>query len=408
MKTNLSWFIARKLAFDPGPSFSRFVIRVAMIAVALSVAVMIIAGAIVSGFQKEISEKVFGFWGHIAIRSYERSSDYGEDAISKVQPFYPAIKKLEGIRHIQVVATKAGIMKTETEIEGIVLRGIGSDFDWSFLNRYILSGSGFPAGDSAARNKIIISEPTARRLRLNVGDEVITYFIQQPMRYRKLEICGIYKTGLDEYDRMYALVDISLIQRLNGWGPDQVGGFEVFIDDVKDLDRLGSLINYEYVGEDLQAKTMRQINPNLFDWLELQNMNERVIIILMMLVAVINMSTVLLILILERTNMIGTLKALGGSNWMIRKVFLYHAGFITGLGLLLGNVIGIGLSLLQKYFHIIRLDESSYYVSLAPVLLQPAYIIAINAGTLLVCLITLLIPSYLVSRVTPVTALRFE
>jgi lipoprotein-releasing system permease protein len=405
---NLSYFISRRLAFHSGSSFSRFVIRVAMVAVALSVAVMIIAGAIVNGFQKEISEKVFGFWGHIAIRSYEQSSDYGEEAVSMNQPFYPSLEKMQGVRHIQVFATKAGIMKTDSEIEGIVLRGIGRDFDWSFLKKYIVEGSIFQAGDSVSKSKIIISEPTADRLKLKVGDHVLVYFIQQPMRYRKLEVTGIYRTGLDEYDRLYALVDIGLIQRLNNWGADQVGGFEVYINDVSQLDEIGRTVNHDFVGEKLQAKTMKQINPNLFDWLDLQNMNERVIIILMIIVAVINMSTVLLILILERTNMIGTLKSLGGSNWMIRKIFLYHAMYITGFGLLLGNVIGIGVSLAQKYFHIITLDESSYYVSVAPVLLQPAYILTVNIGTLLVCLITLIVPSFLVSRISPVKALRFE
>jgi len=405
---NLEFFISRKLAFSKGQSFSRFVIRVAMIAVALSVAVMIVAGAIVNGFQQEISEKVFGFWGHISIRSYEENAAYGEEPVSMNQSFYPALEKVPGVRHIQVTATKAGIMKTSSEIEGIVLRGIGSDFDWSFLKHYIVAGDIFHGGDSTSKNKIIISQTTADRLQLKVGDDVLVYFIQEPMRYRKLKISGIYKTGLDEYDRLYALVDIGMIQRLNGWEPTEVGGFEVFINNVNDLDKMGAMINQDFVGQKLQAKTMREINPNLFDWLDLQNMNERVIIILMILVAVINMTTVLLIIILERTNMIGILKSLGGSNWMIRKIFLYHAAYITVLGLLLGNALGIGLSLAQKYFHIIKLDESSYYVSVAPILIDPAYVIAINAGTLIICFLTLIIPSYLVSRISPVKAMRFE
>jgi len=405
---NFALFISRRLAFNSKQSFSRFIIRVAMIAVALSVAVMIVAGAIVSGFQKEISEKVFGFWGHIVIRSYEENTSYGEEPIKSAQPFYPSLEKVNGVRHIQVFATKAGIIKTQNEIEGIVLRGIGNDFDWSFLQQYIVAGKKITAGDSSSQKQIIFSQTTADRLNLKVGDDVLVYFVQEPMRYRKLKITGIYKTGLDEYDRMYALVDIGLIQRLNDWQPGEVGGFEVFINNVDDLNAMGNLINENYVGEKLQARTLREINPNLFDWLDLQNMNERVIIILMILVAVINMTTVLLILILERTNMIGILKSLGGSNWMIRKIFLYHAAYITGLGLLLGNFLGIGISLAQKYFHIIHLDEQSYYVSVAPVLINPLYVILINAGTLLVCLITLILPSYLVSRISPVKAIRFE
>ncbi len=379
-----------------------------MIAVSLSVAIMIVAGSIVSGFQKEISEKVFGFWGHIIIRSYEENTSYGEEPISSLQSFYPSLEKEDGVRHIQVFATKAGIIKTENEIEGIVLRGIGKDFDWSFLQKYLVKGTKISAGDSASQKQIIISQTTADRLKLMVGDEVVVYFVQDPMRYRKLTIAGIYKTGLDEYDRMYALVDIGLIRRLNGWKMNEVGGFEVYISNVNDLDKMGYLINQNFVGQKLEARTMRDINPNLFDWLNLQNVNEQVIIILMILVAVINMTTVLLILILERTNMIGILKSLGASDWMIRKIFLYHAAYITGLGLLLGNFLGIGLALAQKYLHIIRLDEQSYYVSVAPVMLDPVYIILINAGTLIVCLITLIIPSYLVSRISPVKAIRFE
>ncbi|MEO6168792.1 MAG: FtsX-like permease family protein [Chitinophagales bacterium] len=404
----ISWFISRRLAFTSGQSFSRLIIRVAITAVALSVAVMIVAGAIVNGFQKEISEKVFGFWGHITIRSLEQGGSYGEVPVSMAKSFYPGLEKLPGVRHIQIFATKAGILKTDKEMEGMVLRGIGTDFDWSFLKKYLVEGNVLMAGDSTAKNKILISKTTADRLQLQVDDEVIVYFVQQPMRYRKLKIAGIYKTGLEEYDRLYAIVDIALIQRINNWNSNEVGGFEVFINQVNELDNMGALINSEYIGQDLEAKTMKQVNPNLFDWLDLQTMNEKVIIILMILVAIINMTTVLLILILERTNMVGILKSLGGSNWMIRKIFLYHAAYITGVGLLLGNVFGIGICLVQRYFQVIKLPEESYYVSVAPVLMEPVYILSINAGTLIICLITLVVPSYLVSRITPVKAIRFK
>lgn len=404
----ISYFISRRLAFSSGKSFSRLIIRVAITAVALSVAVMIVAGAIVNGFQQEISEKVFGFWGHITVRSLEQGRSYGEVPVSIHQPFYPGLEKVAGVRHIQVFATKAGILKTGKEMEGMVLRGIGSDFDWSFLKKYLVEGSILLPGDTASKNKILISKTTAGRLNLHVGDAVIVYFVQQPMRYRKLTISGIYKTGLDEYDRLYALVDLALIQRINNWSADEAGGFEVYINDVNRLDEMGTLINSEYIGQDLEAKTMKQVNPNLFDWLDLQTMNEKVIIILMILVALINMTTVLLILILERTNMVGVLKSLGGSNWMIRKIFLYHAAYITGLGLLLGNLFGIGACLAQKYFELIRLPEESYYVSVAPVLIDPWYLLAINAGTLLICVVTLVIPSYLVATITPVKAIRFK
>lgn len=369
---------------------------------------MIVAGAVVNGFQQEISEKVFGFWGHVTVRSIEQGRSYGEVPISINQPFYPGIEKVPGIRHIQVFATKAGILKTDKEMEGMVLRGIAGDFDWTFLKNYLVEGKILTAGDSAARRQIMISKTTASRLQLKVGDEVIVYFVQQPMRYRKLTVTGIYKTGLDEYDRLYAIVDIALLQRINNWTDSEVGGFEIFINNVNQLEQMGALINSEYIGHELEAKSMKQVNPNLFDWLDLQTMNEKVIILLMILVAIINMTTVLLILILERTNMIGILKSLGGSDWMIRKIFLYHAAYITGLGLLLGNVVGVGICLVQKYLQIITLPEESYYVSVAPVLIDPFYILAINTGTMLICLLTLFIPSYLVARITPVKAIRFK
>jgi lipoprotein-releasing system permease protein len=405
---NLSYFIARRLAFNAGHSFSRLIIRVAVTAVALSVAVMIIAGAIVNGFQKEISEKVFGFWGHVTIRSLEQGSSYGEVPVSKQQLFYPSLEKIDGVRHIQVFATKAGILKTGKEMEGMVLRGIGADFDWTFLKNYLVEGNILTAGDTSSKNKILISKTTSNRLQLHTGDEVIVYFVQQPMRYRKLTIAGIYKTGLEEYDKLYAIVDLALIQRINNWDSSQVGGFEIFLNDVRQLDEMGEVINTEYAGQYLEAKTMKQVNPNLFDWLSLQSMNEKVIILLMLLVAIINMTTVLLILILERTNMVGILKALGGTNWMIRKIFLYQAAYITIAGLVIGNLSGIGLCLAQKYFQVIKLPEESYYVSVAPVWIDPWYILAINAGTLIVCILTLVIPSYLVSQITPVKAIRFN
>lgn len=404
----ISYFLARRLAFSAGKSFSRLIVRVAVTAVALSVAVMIVAGAVVNGFQQEISEKVFGFWGHVTVRSIEQGRSYGEVPISINQPFYPGIEKVPGIRHIQVFATKAGILKTDKEMEGMVLRGIAGDFDWTFLKNYLVEGKILTAGDSAARRQIMISKTTASRLQLKVGDEVIVYFVQQPMRYRKLTVTGIYKTGLDEYDRLYAIVDIALLQRINNWTDSEVGGFEIFINNVNQLEQMGALINSEYIGHELEAKSMKQVNPNLFDWLDLQTMNEKVIILLMILVAIINMTTVLLILILERTNMIGILKSLGGSDWMIRKIFLYHAAYITGLGLLLGNVVGVGICLVQKYLQIITLPEESYYVSVAPVLIDPFYILAINTGTMLICLLTLFIPSYLVARISPVKAIRFK
>jgi len=272
-----------------------------------------------------------------------------------------------------------------------------------------VEGSVIHAGDSSNYRKIIISQTTADRLRLKLGGKVRLFFIKENQQVgRVFNIAGIYKTGLLEYDKIFALVDIAQIQRLNGWTPDQVGGFEVFINDPAKIDALGKTINEDYVGRELRALTIKEVYPNIFDWLNLQSTNERVILILMTAVAAINMITALLILILERTNMIGILKSLGATNWSIRKIFLMFAGYIITLGLIWGNAVGIGLCLIQKYFHVIRLPEESYYISVAPINLDPLFIVVVNAATLVICLLVLIIPSYLITRIQPVKAIRFN
>ena len=406
---NTELFIIRRIAFTKGRSFSRFIIRVAVAAVALSVTVMIIAGSMVTGFQKDISEKIYGFWGHIHIQKYEEPSSYEDIPISINQSFYPNYKNIPGVNHIQVYARIPGIIKTDSDIEGIILKGVGKDFDWRFFNQYMVEGSVIHAGDSSDYRKIIISQTTADRLRLKLGGKVRLFFIKENQQVgRVFNIAGIYKTGLLEYDKIFALVDIAQIQRLNGWTPDQVGGFEVFINDPAKIDALGKTINEDYVGRELRALTIKEVYPNIFDWLNLQSTNERVILILMTAVAAINMITALLILILERTNMIGILKSLGATNWSIRKIFLMFAGYIITLGLIWGNAVGIGLCLIQKYFHVIRLPEESYYISVAPINLDPLFIVVVNAATLVICLLVLIIPSYLITRIQPVKAIRFN
>lgn len=369
---------------------------------------MIIAGALVTGFQNQISQKIFGFWGNIQIQRINQDAGYENLPISIHQPFYPSLDTMKGIRNIQVYATKAGIIKTDSDIDGIVVKGIGRDFDWTFLKRFIVSGSYFHAGDSASFNKIIISQTTSERLHLKVGDKVVVFFIQSPPVPRRFFISGIYKTGLADYDKTFALCDISQIQKLNHWGKDTVGGFEVFVKNVSQLDTLATKVDNQKVGQDLVARSIKKIFPSIFDWLGLQDINERVVLLLMIVVGIINMTTALLILIIERTNMIGTLKSLGAGNWKIRQIFLYHAAYIICVGLFLGNVIGIGLCLIQKYFSIIKLPEETYYVSVAPIEMNPFFILAVNAGTMMICLLVLILPTYLVARIQPVKAMRFR
>lgn len=430
---NFSYFIARKVALSGQKSFSRLIIRIAVIAVALSIAVMILSTALITGFKKEISSKIFGFWGHIHITDPDVSQSLLEIyPISNKQGFYPSLDTLKnvtyyetktifgreverekttkgGVRHIQTYAIKPGIIKANDEIEGIILKGIGADFDWDFLQQYIQKGQALHLPDTGYSNEILISKQTAERLKVDVGDKFIIHFVEKGEQLRRrFVISGIYRTGLEEYDSKFALVDIRQVQQILGWKPTEVSGFEVFIDDIDDLSTLNEYIYFEELPTDLYAETIREKFPEIFEWLELQDINEAVILVLMVIVALINMVTALLILILERTNMIGTLKALGSTNWSIRKIFLYYAGYIILVGLFWGNLFGIGLALLQKYFGIIKLDEANYYLSVAPIDLQAFAILGLNAGTLAVTLLFLIIPSYLVTRISPVKAIRFK
>lgn len=416
-------------------SFSGLIIRIAVTAVALSLAVMIVATAVISGFKEQIGEKIFGFWGHIHITSTQINRITGE-AIPVIinQPFYPSLKQIEsisyedtrrflginmpgtverqtngGIKHIQVFALKPGIIKTRKEIEGIVLKGIGRDFDWSFFDQYLLQGKRLELPDSAASPGIIISKQTATRLELKVGDRFVFNFVQNgDALVRAFRVDGIYKTGLEEYDKKFALVDIRKVQELLSWNQSQVGGFEVFIENLSDMERFTDYIYLEKLPSDMYCESIREKFPAIFEWLALQDINEVVILVLMLIVGLINMVTALLILILERTNMIGILKALGHTNWGIRKIFLYHAAFIVILGLFWGNLLGIGFCLVQEHFQLIQLSEENYYLSYAPVNIKVLTLLWLNIGTLLVSLLFLIVPSWLVTRISPVRAIKFK
>ncbi|MCG8332583.1 MAG: FtsX-like permease family protein [Chitinophagales bacterium] len=431
------YFIARRVAASGQQSFSRLIIRIAVIAIALSVAVMICANALIAGFKKEISSKIFGFWGHIHITDTDISRSLLEAyPIQKDQIFYPSLENLGpveytsremvfnnpverirttkgGVRHIQTFAIKPGIIeagkKKDKEIEGIILKGVGTDFDWEFMDRYIKRGKRLNMPDSTMSRDILISQQTSNRLQLDTGDSFIVHFVEKGEQLqRRFFVSGVYRTGLEEYDLKFALVDIRQIQQLLGWSENQVSGFEVFIDDIDDLLPLAEHIYFEELPNDLYAETIREKLPEIFDWLDLQDINEIVILTLMVVVAIINMMTALLILILERTNMIGILKSLGTTNWGIRKIFLYYAAYIILVGLFWGNLIGLGLCVLQDRFEFIQLSEENYYLSTAPIDLNLWPILLINLGTLLITLTFLVLPSYLVTSISPVKAIRFK
>ena len=405
---NTELFIAGRMLSQSKSSFSRPFVRIAIIGVALGLIVMFVSIAILTGFQKQIREKVCGFAGQVRISHFEENTSFEPKPISANQDFLPRLKTMKGIRHIQVFATKTGIIKTKDQIEGVILKGVGSDYDWSFFNNKMIAGTHFTVSDTGKTNDVMISRSLSSLLRLKLHDDIRMYFISGEVTLaRKFNISGIYETGLGEFDKLFIFCDIQHIRKLNNWGPDQVGGFEILINDFNDIDRMGIEI-YRMIGFSLDAKTIRQLYPQIFDWLGLQDINVLIILVLMILVAGITMISTLLILILEQTNMIGILKTLGMKNRNIRKIFLYNAVYITGIGMLWGNVFGFLLCIVQQKYGVVPLPQESYYVSVVPVNLDALNILFLNAGTLVVCSLMLIIPSFIITRISPVRAIRFD
>ena len=413
---NTELFIAKRIFSDKTvkKGISQPIVTIAVIGIALGLAVMILSVAIVTGFKSEISNKVIGFGSHIQILNYDTNVSFETEPISKHQSFYADIKNLEGVKQIQEFAIKAGIIKTKTDIQAMVLKGVGSDFDWSFFNQNMVEGEPFKVVDSARTNNIIISKHIANILNLKTGDKIAAYFIQQPVRMRSFTISGIYETSLAEFDEKFALVDIKHIQKLNNWTSDQISGFEILIEDFSRIEKMTEDVRdivgfyFNPDGTKLKVLSIKQKYPQMFDWLNLTDMNVWIILILMISVSGFNMVSGLLILILERTNMIGILKAIGTKNWSIRKIFLYQSGFLISKGLLWGNIIGIAICLLQAQFQIFKLDAASYYLDAVPINLKIWHILALNSGTLIITILMLLVPSFIISRLSPEKTIRFN
>jgi len=372
---------------------------------------MLVSFATGMGLKEKIREKIAAFNGHILIESYDNnSSQVSLMPISLNQDFYPEFKNVSGISHVQAVATKAGIIRTETDFEGVIVKGVGADYKWENFEDFLTEGE-LPDFKGNLNEDVLISRYQAKRLGLKIGDKVITYFPREgfdktPL-LRAFVIKGIYNSGFQEFDELYIMADIRHIQRLNSWEKDQVGGFEVFIDDFKQLDQKGAEV-YDNTSSFLDTRTIKQKYYSIFEWLSLFDFNIALIIGIMILVAGINMITALLVLILERTQMIGILKALGGGDWGIRKIFLYNAAYLIVLGLFWGNLIGLGLLFIQKYFKLFPLNPQTYYVTEVPVYIGWEYILAVNIGTLILCVLMLLIPSIIISRISPVKAMKFD
>lgn len=392
-------------------TFSRFIANIAIIAIALSVTVMIVSTAIISGFTFEIKEKIFGFWGQITVFHSGDGNGSEEIPIDKTLPIFKDIKNLPELESINPYATKAIILKTRDDMEGMMLKGIDESYNWNFLKTHLVEGSLPKIINGEMSRDILISSTTARRLKLNRGQAVLVYFMKKGSNLpigKRFNVSGIYNTGLDEYDQKFILGDISLIQKVNKWESNQVGGFEIKLKDFNKMEIIEDKIYRTMLDQTLSSSTIKSQLPNIFEWLELQKMNEIIILILMIIVATLNMVTALLILILDRTQMIGILKAMGAKTQMIQSIFLYKAAYIILNGLFWGNLIGMGICLIQKKFGIITLPEKEYYLNVAPIKLEILPILGINLGTLIICLSVLLIPSYFVSKINPVKAIRFN
>lgn len=413
---NTELFIAKRIFSDKSvkKGISQPIVSIAIVGIALGLAVMILSVAIVTGFKSEISNKVIGFGSHIQIVNYDTNLSFETAPIDKQQVFLPDVKNLLGIKQVQEFGLKAGIIKTKTDIQGIVLKGIGSDYDWSFFDQNMVEGSSFQVSDSTTSNNIIISKHIATVLNIKVGDKIIAYFIQDPPRMRAFKITGIYETSLAEFDERFALVDIKHIQRLNNWNENQISGYEILIKDFNQIDKITQDVrdivgfNFNPDGTKLRVMSIKEKYPQMFDWLNLTNINVWVILVLMISVAGFNMVSGLLIIILERTNMIGILKAMGTRNWSVRKIFLYQSAFLISKGLLWGNMIALAICYLQSRFQIIKLDPESYYLDAVPINLKLWHVLALNSGTLIVTVIMLVVPSYIISKLSPEKTIRFN
>lgn len=409
---NLEYFIAKRLitAKSYKSSISSPIIKIAIAAISIGIVMMIVSVATGVGLQNKIREKVAAFSGHIVITNHDDNQSQANTVpISIHQDFYPMFKNIEGINHIQAVAHKAGIIRTESSVEGIIFKGVGKDYVWTNIKEYITQGN-LPNYKDNLNEEVLISEYIANRLQLKLGDKFNTFFMKESGKMPNLRnfiIVGIFNSGFQEFDATYIIGDIRHVQRINKWKNDEVGAFEVFINDFTKIDEIGDKV-YKEIPPIYNSVTIKEKFYSIFEFLKLFDFNIIVILIVMVIVATINMIVALLVLILERTQMIGVLKALGANNWNIRKIFLYNAGFLIFRGLFFGNLIALGLLLLQKTFGIIKLNPESYYVSEVQVDINLLHILLLNLGTILVCLLVLLIPSYIITKISPVKAIRFD
>ena len=408
---NISFFIAKRLfsTKENNNNYTRPIISIAVLAISLSVSLMMISLIILKGFKNEIYNKVTGFGSHIKITKLTDNQSFENYPINFDDQLYSEILNNENVTNIQTVATKAGIIKNNEEILGVVLKGVGNDYDHSFLKSNLIEGNTLLISEDSLQksNDIVVSESIARKIGCSVGDKLSIYFMDNPVRVRKLNVIGVYNTGLSEFDDLLVFGDIKQIQKLNNWNSSQIGAYEVSLKDLKFLEDEAEKI-YQNLDFNLNTTTIKQSYPQIFDWLALQDLNIIVIITLMLIVGSVNMITALLIIILEKTQFIGLLKSLGASNKIIRRVFLYNSLYLISRGLFFGNLIALAFAVLQQKFSFISLDPEIYFMDTVPVSIDFLPLLYLNIGTIIICYVFLIVPSFIVSKISPVKALRFE
>jgi len=405
---NFEYFIAGRIAIKSERTFSKLIVRIAIAGVMLSLAVMILSIAIIKGFKTEIQDKVRGYLGDVQITRYDLNNSFEHSPFVFDAETNKKLKNNPEIDYYYPFATKPAILSANNEIEGINFKGIDKTYNWDYIKKHIISGTIIDFRDStAAMQELLISSYTANRLKLKTGDDFIMYFVQDPPRKRKFKIVGIYDIGVEDIDKGFVLGNLNIVKRLNNWKSNEIGGVEIKIKDFTKLKTVADQI-YDNLPSTLRSYSIKENFPNIFTWLGLLDVNTKVLLILMLIVGVINMVTALLIMILERTNMIGMLKAFGANNFSIMKIFLYNAAYLIGIGLILGNILGLGLGFLQQSTHIFKLDQSSYFLAYAPIEFHFMDVFLLNLVTVVVCLIVLIIPSLLISKVSPLKAIRFK
>ena len=428
-------FIAKRMAFTNSASFTKIIIRIAIAAIAVSLTVMILTTAIITGFKKEITDKIFGFWGHIHITDSNINRNFELTPIDKTAKYYDQIREIDnleyqaeaeifgfkipdkvtdkvtfgGVKGVHPNIILPGLLSTRDNFHGVLLKGVDAAYDWEKMQEFIVDGLPISYKKDSTSSDLLISKNIAERLHIYTGDKVVLNFIIEKSQIKKrFVVCGIYNTGLEEYDKRFGIVDIAKVQEILGWPASDVQGMEVVLDDVRDLDIISEYIYYEVLPQEYFAETIRSKFPSIFEWLNLQDINEKIILQLMIIVAIINMITVLLILILERTQMIGILKSIGARDGSIRQVFLWFAMFITIGGILIGNILGLGLAWLQNEYRFIKLDEADYYLDYAPVMVLPWHLMVINIGAFVLIGLCLIAPSFLVSKINPIKTIHFQ